>query len=720
MTDTAASAASPTPSPARTLRAAVLLASTLAAAVSQAQMGPEEGPGGPVSSGQSLREVVISSRRSIEERFQAAGSLVVVDRQDIEQMGVDTTVDVLRQLPGLQVTTGANGGIEIRMRGLDGSATRVMIDGQRSAGRAQLPIDQLPADLIERIEIVRSPSAEFSGSSGGTVNIVLRQASPQRSAMFRLTDNVAFGDHNPRLWIMRTGPIGGDAQAPANRTPWSFFMGVWLADSFSGFNQELESQSATALTQSSARSRTERRDWMLIPRLSGRIGRDQVSLRGNVSGSSTDGSYLQRLNDGSTLRSETSQTQRDSWQLGGDWTRRLSLGKLETSWSGNRQSDELLRQRASGTRYDEDRTESTWQLKSKLTGSRESLLWMTGIEYENRQAHGSSLDSATTVGLERLQSRIERLALWGQNEWELPAKTTLTLGLRAESIGLESRVNAVNSQQRLHIWQPSLHTRTPISETAQWRMNLARVTRQPSVWDLLDRSVPSQGNNSPTNPDQLGNPNLRPEVTQTFDIGLEQRLPGQGQAGVSVFMRRTGDVIATELFEQQAGLWVAQRQNIGSAHTVGLEGDLKRPLAGSGWARDWMLTANATVLQSRMIDGAREGAAIPGQPSYTISLGAAKPMRRTGGTFGGLSASLNGPASLSTPSVSGRERSRITFDAHVGHSVPRKGFWRVGVYNLGDAPVERSRSYREAGASLTERSKTYYAPRIYASVGAQL
>jgi hypothetical protein len=56
----------------------------------------------------------------------------------------------------------------------------------------------------------------------------------------------------------------------------------------------------------------------------------------------------------------------------------------------------------------------------------------------------------------------------------------------------------------------------------------------------------------------------------------------------------------------------------------------------------------------------------------------------------------------------------------VGHSVPRKGFWRVGVYNLGDAPVERSRSYREAGASLTERSKTYYAPRIYASVGAQL
>jgi outer membrane receptor protein involved in Fe transport len=518
---------------------------------------------------------------------------------------------------------------------------------------------------------------------------------------------------------MRTGPIGGEAQTPS-RPPWSFFMGVWLADSFSGFNQELETQSPTTLSRSDARSRTERRDWMLIPRLSGRIGRDQVSLRGNISGSSTDGSYLQRLSDGSTVRSETSKTERDSWQLGGDWTRRLSVGRLETSWSGNRQSDELLRQRAAGTRYDEDRTESTWQLKSKLTGSRESLLWMTGIDYENRQAHGSSLDSAPgSVGLERLQSRIERLALWGQNEWELPAKTTLTLGLRGESVRLQSQVNTARSQQQLDFWQPSLHTRTPITETAQWRMNIARVTRQPSVWDLLDRAVPSQGDNSPTNPDQLGNPNLRPEVTQTFDIGVEQRLPGQGQAGLSLFMRRTGDVIATELFEQ-SGQWVSQRQNIGSAHTVGLEGDLKRPLAGSGWARDWMITANATVLQSRMSDGPREGTAIPGQPSYTLSLGAAKPMRRTGGTFGGLSASLNGPASLSTPTLSGRERARITLDAHVGHSVPRKGFWRVGVYNLGDAPVERSRSYREATASIHERSKTYYAPRIYASIGAQL
>jgi hypothetical protein len=34
--------------------------------------------------------------------------------------------------------------------------------------------------------------------------------------------------------------------------------------------------------------------------------------------------------------------------------------------------------------------------------------------------------------------------------------------------------------------------------------------------------------------------------------------------------------------------------------------------------------------------------------------------------------------------------------------------------------MQRSRSYVNGGASITELNRTYYAPRIYASVGAQL
>ena len=62
----------------------------------------------------------------------------------------------------------------------------------------------------------------------------------------------------------------------------------------------------------------------------------------------------------------------------------------------------------------------------------------------------------------------------------------------------------------------------------------------------------------------------------------------------------------------------------------------------------------------------------------------------------------------------------MTLDAHVGHSVARKWSWRVGVYNIGDAPISRSRSYQDAGQTVTERTRSYFAPRVYASVGMQL
>jgi len=678
----------------------------------------EDGPGaGPVGGTQQLREVVIRDRRSLEERFMATGSMVVVDRQDIEQMGVESVVDVLSQLPGLQVSTSASGSVEIRMRGLDSRATRVTVDGQRSAGRSQMPLDQLSADLIERIEIVRSPSAEYAGASGGTVNIVLRQANPQRSTSVRLTDAITWNQHQARLWASRTGPLGGDTEGGKTAPPpWSFFSGIWLAEQLNGADVLREQFTDEVLSQrSETLSRSNRQDWWLTQRLNGRVGRDQVALRAALSGSSGRGQVDTRDRLGlMETTQESSQTQRQAWQLGGDWTRRLPVGKLETSLAGSGQDDGLQRQGARA--YQEDREESTWQLKSKLTGARESLLWMAGVEFETRQGSGQS--QRGSAAQELLSSDIHRAALWGQNEWELPYKTTLTLGLRGESVWLRSAVDNTQARQRLSFWQPSLHSRTPVGERAQWRANWARSTRQPTVWDILDRNVPTQGSNSISNPDTLGNPALRPEVTQTLDLGWEQRLEAQGQWGLSAFMRQVDDVIATQVF-LDGSQWVEQRQNLGRARTLGLEADIKRPLAETGWGRDWMARASATVLDAQFTSGPREGRAIPGQARYSASLGLSKPMRRSGSFFGGASLTLAGPSALNTADATGRESARATLDAHVGQTLPGLGYWRLGVNNLGNTPLSRSRQYDSAGQQIRENSRTDAGRRIFASIGTQ-
>lgn len=69
-----------------------------AAGSSSWAQGTPEGAGGATPS---LDGVTVTARRSLEQRFFAAGSLVVVDRSDIEQMGAFSVADVLRQLPGV-------------------------------------------------------------------------------------------------------------------------------------------------------------------------------------------------------------------------------------------------------------------------------------------------------------------------------------------------------------------------------------------------------------------------------------------------------------------------------------------------------------------------------------------------------------------------------------------------------------------------------------------
>jgi hypothetical protein len=183
--------------------------------------GQGSDPGGAERPGagepQRLETVVIRADRTLEERFASTGSRVTINRNDIEQMGADSIADVLRQLPGVQTSGGASGNLEIRMRGMDRSATQILVDGQRvGSGRrsGQLPFDQLPADMIERIEVLRSPSAEYSGATGGTINIVMRESLVRRETNVRFTNQHAFGDNGLQGFFSTTGPLNEPPRAP--------------------------------------------------------------------------------------------------------------------------------------------------------------------------------------------------------------------------------------------------------------------------------------------------------------------------------------------------------------------------------------------------------------------------------------------------------------------------------------------------------------------------
>lgn len=135
-------------------------------------------PGAPVAT---FRATTLVRERPLAS---ATASVTVLDRETIESSGARTVADVLRFVPGVDVTSGgARGSLTTaQIRGGDPNFTLVLLDGvPLNDSTYQVgdvyDLQGLPASAIERIEVVRGPLSSFYGSTGlaGAINIVTRQ-----------------------------------------------------------------------------------------------------------------------------------------------------------------------------------------------------------------------------------------------------------------------------------------------------------------------------------------------------------------------------------------------------------------------------------------------------------------------------------------------------------------------------------------------------------------
>ncbi len=76
-----------------------------------------------------------------------------------------TGVDVMKNIPGVSVDV--NGGVTLR-----NNTPQIYVDGRPTT----LTLEQIPADQIDRIEVITNPSAKFeAAASGGIINVVLKK-----------------------------------------------------------------------------------------------------------------------------------------------------------------------------------------------------------------------------------------------------------------------------------------------------------------------------------------------------------------------------------------------------------------------------------------------------------------------------------------------------------------------------------------------------------------
>ena len=119
---------------------------------------------------QSVEKVeVTASQSTYDARQDDTATKIVVNAEEIRKYGDTQVLDVLKRLPGVTVL-----GSSIRLRGLGNGYTQILIDGDRPP--PGFSIDNLSPDLIEKIEIIRAATAEFSTQAiAGTINIVMKK-----------------------------------------------------------------------------------------------------------------------------------------------------------------------------------------------------------------------------------------------------------------------------------------------------------------------------------------------------------------------------------------------------------------------------------------------------------------------------------------------------------------------------------------------------------------
>jgi outer membrane receptor for ferrienterochelin and colicin len=715
--------------------------------------------------GNTLESVTVRARRSFDDRFESTASTLTVTRQDIESLGASTVVDVLRNLPGVQVTTNPNGGVEIRMRGMGAESTRVLIDGaaQSSTRRGQqLPLDELPADVIERVEVIRSPSAQFEGAAGGSINIVLRNAEQRRESLATVSNTSVWDTNATTFFVSQTGPLyaspvtgkadstePADLASRAQQTRWGYFISLTGGPRWFGSDTDRRSRvfdaAGNQLSDIDADDQTRLRstNYTLVPRLNGRLGaNDSVTVQGTFGFTDQTGQNTSYGGGFSTLQPFQFNAltpwvfTRDYYQGAVDWTHRFKGSRLESTLSVDRNASQYRFDRTTTSTLggavssstgglDERRNERSWLVRSKWLAPLETGLFSAGTELERRQldVDSTSTVAATPTSLD-LSARIDRNALFA--EVELPVtdwKSTITGGLRAQSYRLSSLYVGTQLDRDDVFLQPSLNSRTRLGPDTQLRVNLARVTRVPRIYELLNRTVPTVNTNTPNSPDFQGNPNVRPEATITLDVGIDQRIRNFGSGGVNLFVRQQSDIIGRRL-SLQANRWTDRVDNIGDALVWGIEGDLRGNMQWAGLPRDWTMVATASLLFSRVTAGDNLGDRLPGQARYLANLTVSKPMRLSGGWYGGGTLALTGTSSNAAAAtngvvVSGSDRPYQQLDLFVGQVIAKLGFWRLNLNNVTNIGRDETRFVADSlnGLVYADQSVRRTGARVVFTVG---
>ena len=527
--------------------------------------------------------------------------MTVVGRDELDQYGDTSILDVLQRLPGITID-----GETPRLRGLGGGYTLILLNGEPAPPGFSL--DSLSPGEIERIEVIKGPTAEYGGVAG-TINVILRTAPRFRQREVRLATSyraLAPQGLMSASWGDRAGDIG--FYVPLSLSSWANATGS-QTDRVSRVpvGSVIEQRAQQVLGRDESRGG----GLNFSPRLDIKLGEfDQLQWQGFVQANE---SRNRGARDTMVLSGPPLSTVQDSSQSAGkwqmlrsqlQWVRKRPDGlrlELKAAVQGTTQrsaSDGLGRDMLGALSIQRINFNSQRSTQAS-TGGR--VRWPLGgghvlaggwdLEERQRRELSRYIENGveqftSSVGLP-FTSQVRRATVFVQDEWTLSEQWSFTTGLRGEQVRTRTATPLLSADSSYDALLPVMHLRHAFDPKGRdvLRFSVSRSLRVPDVNLLLPRyslngTYPREQSNTPIAPDSAGNPQLQPEYATGLELALERQLPGGGVLSAGLFHRQIDELIRRRITletgaESPVPRWVSRPANIGRAKSTGLELEVK-------------------------------------------------------------------------------------------------------------------------------------------------
>lgn len=608
---------------------AVALASALVAPAALAQAATAAAAPSPAQ----LDRVEVVGEIIYRDRTEATAPVLSYDLAYFQRFEPLTVGDMLKRVPSVTFVSDVLEYDGVRLRGLDSGYTQILINGKRVPGAGldrAFFVDRIPAEIVERIEIVRSASADRSGDAvAGALNIVLRDGYSIDGGYLR-AGATQFNDDEfePTFGAFWGGEaLGGNLLVGANvqgrRNPKDKFSQRFDAPGGTLDNTEVQTDVR------SGKDYAFNADYRVGVGETGELHLSGMFVRTDRIQDEDSIEYRSGIANTAnllTINQNDLDIQTDNYTLGAGLKWAMSGGETEIRLDRagitdsqfefenefeylrdtnpfpeddrfTRDVTDLLIEDTDTTaefahERDADFGKLKFGLQATLKDRETRILDATRYRVTIPNAPGvrpaipgptqllaPAPGGLNTIEETRFEPFVKLSGAANAMEWEA--------GLRYERTDTEINDRTVapadaRTETDYGFLLPSAHLRWNLDDANRITASVARTVRRPDFNAISPALLEAEAGDN----DVLGNPLLDPESAWGLDVGFERRLGERGIVGVNLFYRDITDLVelANTGVEgsEGPGTFVLQPRNTGDGQVWGAEFDLSTPLSAIG------------------------------------------------------------------------------------------------------------------------------------------